>query len=91
MEMVKKLEDYVKARRFRDLSTATGYILTKNKSETFKDKWRCVEKQTLPNLFTKKEALEIIATHSFSGKEIKVYFEIVKIENGSVKHCYNIS
>lgn len=62
------------------------YILTKRKYEKIYGYWKCVEKQTLPNIFTKDDAKIMVATQSFEGKEIKVDFEMIKISQGSVRH-----
>lgn len=70
-----------------NLTNVSGYILTRRKSEIINKKWRCVEKQTLPNVYSKEEALKTMAAQSFSGKEIKVDFEVVIIKNGAVRHC----
>ena len=62
------------------------YILTKKKYEKIYGYWKCVEKQTLPNVFSKDDAKIMVATQSFEGKEIKVDFEMIKISQGSVRH-----
>ena len=84
LENIKNITGIKKPWNFTNVS---GYILTRRKSEIINKKWRCVEKQTLPNVYSKEEALRMMAVQSFSGKEIKVDFEVIIIKDGAVRHC----